>query len=299
MDKKFLYPIIKFRSAETYPEKSQEIPAVVVRLQDFLQENGTPKTSEIQKVQRVGSLCEYLNFTGRIILSPIIPDSILEKINYDTYVYLIEALQPDQYITPDGPTYFRCTKVSRNQIELILGMTGKLLDRFPECIPIGLVKGSNLSQMDFHLDNLLELGLTQICLHAGDALYKEPHYAKDQVVDYARHIREKVPHLMIYGVGSKHYFRRFYFADSYATNSHFIQAFNHKVIRGATWVTFKGEPTREIIMQNFDYLRRLVESQNDIRKLSAWITVKSEAKSSERIAENTTLDRRILKILEG
>jgi len=78
-----------------------------------------------------------------------------------------------------------------------------------------------------------------------------------------------------------------------------MQAFNHKVIRGATWMTFKEKPTKKIVMQNFDYLRRLVESQNDVRELSEWSPVSSKFKSSQHIAENTTLDQKILKILEG
>jgi hypothetical protein len=299
MDKKFLYPVVKFRSAVTHPDKSQAIPAIVVKMQDFLRENGEPKTSAIQKVQHAGNLHEYFGATGRIILSPIMPDHLLLNISYDTYAYLVEALQPDQIITPDGITYSGFTKFSRNQIDLVLGITEKLLDRFPECTPIGLVKGCNIPQMDFHLDKLLELGITQVCLHAGDFLYKESNYSKDQVIDFARYIREKVPFLMIYGVGSKHYFQRFHFANCYVTNSHFMQAFNHKVVHGATWVNFKGKPSKEIVMKNFEYLRRQVEHQNDVRDLSEWMTITSPVKPNEPIADHASRDARIMKILEG
>ena len=299
MVKKYLYPVVKFRSAVTYPDKSQAISAIVVKMQDFLRENGKPKTSAIQKVQHTGSLHEYLGASGRIILSPIMPDPLLLNINYDTYAYLIEALQPDKIITPDGITYSGFIKFSRNQIDHILGITELLLDRFPECTPIGLVKGCNLSQMDFHLDKLHELGITQVCLHAGDFLYKESNYSRDQIIDFARYIREKVPFLMIYGVGSKHYFQRFYFADCYVTNSHFMQAFNHKVVHGATWVNFKGKPSKEIIMKNFEYLRRQVEYQNGVLDLSEWMTSTSPVKPNEKIADNTALASSIMKILEG
>jgi hypothetical protein len=299
MKKKFLYPAIKFRSIETHLDKSQRIPAVIVKMQDFLCANGKPKMSALQKVERAGSLHEYLGVSGRIIISPIIPDPLLLRINCDTYSYLFEALQPDEFITPDGITYSGLIKRSRDQIDHILGITELLINRFPECTPIGLVKGCNLSQMDFHVDKLLELGITRVCLHAGDFLYKDSSYSKDQIIDFARYVREKVPFLMIYGVGSKHYFQRFYFADCYVTNSHFIQAFNHMVIRGVKWVNFKGKPTREIVMHNFEYLRNLVEQQSDVRELTEWMPVNVPENFNDPIIENASLDARITKIMEG
>lgn len=299
MRKRFLYPAVKFRSEETHFDKSQRIPAAIVKMQDFLCANGRPKKSALQKVERAGSLHEYLGLSGRIIISPIIPDPLLLRINRDTYSYLFEALRPDEFITPDGITYTGLTKLSRDQIEHILGITEFLINRFPECDPIGLVKGSNLSQMDLHVDKLLELGITRVCLHAGDFLYKDSGYSKDQIIDFARYVREKVPFLMIYGVGSKHYFRRFYFADCFVTNSHFIQAFNHKVIRGVKWVNFKGEPTREIVMHNFEYLRNLVEQPSDVRELTEWVSVNAPEKFNEAMVETASLDARITKLMEG
>jgi hypothetical protein len=289
MIKKVLLPVVKLRSPETHPDKSHAVPAIVVKMQDFLRENGQPNMSAIQKIRDAGGLHEYLNGAGNIILSPIMPDRLLLKIDFQTYVSLIEELRPERYITPDGITYSGFTKYSRNQIEIILDITSKLLDRFPEYTPIGLVKGSNLSQMDFHLDNLLERGITQICLHAGDFLYRESNYSCGQIVDFARYVREKVPYMMVYGIGSKQYFRRFHFADTYVTNSHYMQAFNHKRIQGAKWVNFRGKPTKEIVMKNFDYLRRLAEGQGDIRDLNEWVSSTSIIPTAEPIADNTAV----------
>lgn len=300
MNKKYLYPVVKFRSAVTHPCKSEDIPVIVVKMQDFLRENGKPKLSAIKKIEHAGSLHEYLKFPGRIVISPIMPDSLLLNIDYDTYAYIFEALQPDEFITPDGITYNGYVNLSRTQIDYILYITDRLMKRFPEKPAIGLVKGCNISQMDFHTDKLRELGITKICIHAGDFLYKESKYSQDQIIGFARYIREKVPFLMIYGVGSKYNFQRFYFADCYVTNSHFMQAFNHKTIHGVRWVDFKSEATSSIVMKNYRYLRNLVERQNDVRDLSEWMTaVPQRAIPDESITENVSLDPRILKILEG
>lgn len=299
MDKKYLCPVVKFRSALTYPDKSQAIPAVVVKMQDFLRENGTPKVSAIRRVECLGGLHEVLDYSGRVILSPIMPDSILMKINFETYAYLIETLQPDQYITPDCTTYTGFAEDSRNQIDHILEITIKLLDRFVDSAPIGLIKGSNLSQIDFHLENLLELGVNQFCLHAGDFLYKGSKHSKNQIIDFARYVREKVPYLMIYGVGSKHYFQRFNCADVYVTNSHFMQAFNHRVICGATWRNFKGKPTKEIVMRNFEYLRRIVEGQRNQWDLTTWMPNKIAIEMNGPYGDNAALENAKISVLEG
>jgi hypothetical protein len=296
MNKKILLPVVKFRSPETHPDKSHAVPAIIVKMQDFLRENGQLNMSAIQNIRDAGGLHKYLKGAGHIILSPIMPDRLLLKIDYQIYVSLIEELGPDRYITPDGITYNGFIKYSRNQIELILDITSKLLDRFPEYTPIGLVKGCDLSQMDFHLDNLLERGITQICLHAGDFLYKESGYSSDRIVGFTRYIREKVPYMMVYGVGSKHYFRRFHYADVYVTNSHYMQAFNHKRIQGTKWVNFKGKPTKEIVMKNFDYLRRLAEGQCDNRDLTEWVPNTPVITMAEPIPNNTVIKTRILKI---
>lgn len=289
MTKKILFPVVKLRSPATHPDNSHAVPAIVVKMQEFLRENGQLNMSAIQKIRHAGGLHEYLNDAGHIILSPIMPDRLLLKIDFQTYVALLEELSPDRYITPDGITYSGFIKYSRNQIEHILDITSKLQDRFPEHTPIGLVKGCTLSQMDFHLDNLLERGITQICLHAGDFLYKESVHSCDQIVDFARYIREKVPYLIIYGVGSKQYFRRFHHADAFVTNSHYIQAFNHKRIQGAKWINYKGKPTREIIMKNYCYLRRLAEGQSDIQDLTEWIPGTSLVTTAEPIIDNTAI----------
>ncbi len=299
MNKKSLFPVVKLRSPITYPDKSQTNSAIVIKMQDFLRKNGKPNIYEMRKVDHAGSLHEYFGTSSRVILSPIMPDSLLQNIDYNTYAYIIETLRPDQYITPDGITYTGFTRYSRNQINHILAMTEKLLNRFPELTPIGLVKGSDLSQMDYHLDNLHDLGITQICLHVGDFLYKESIYSRDQVCYLARHIREKVPYLIIYGVGSKHYFRKFHFADAFVTNSHFIQAFNHKTICGVKWVNFKGKVSREIIMRNFEYLRKLAEGRNDGCTIFDWVPCATAVKTNEQIPDNFAQESKKLIIMVG
>lgn len=289
---------MKLHEEITHPYREQRIPAYIVRIEDFLLTNGKPNMTVIKEIQGAGGLREFLNTSSKIIFTSVMPDRLLARINFDTYCYLFEEFQPELFITPDAPTYSSCRKYSRTQIELILDLTTKLMKRFPESIPIGLVKGYNFSQKDFHSDKLLELGLTQFCLYAGDCLTNAPVYARDLIVDCGRSLAEKVPHLMIYGVGSRYYFQRFHFAESYATNSHYMQTFKHKVIQGARWRNFRGEFTRSIAMKNFEYLRRLVEHQPGTQEITAWVTESVDAKCSDKVTEFSSIDQRILKVLE-
>lgn len=253
----------------------------------------------IRDIKDAGGLREFLDTSSRIIFTFIMPDWLLERLTLDTCRYLFEEFQPDSYITMDAPTYAGCVKYSRTQIDLLLDHTAKLMRQFPGCVPIGLIKGCNSAQMGFHAYKLRELGVTRFCLHAGDCSYNAPVYAQDLIVDCGRSLAEKVPDLMVYGVGSKHLFRRFHFASSFATNSHYIQAINHMVIRGVTWTNFKGDFTKKIVMENFNYLRMIVEQQGSTQLITAWISDAADTKEFDKVIEGLTIDRRIVKILEN
>lgn len=299
MANKKISPILKLHEKITHPDRSQSIPFSIIKMEDFLCSNGKLNSKIINDIKSAGGLREYLESSNKIAFSPIIPDDILGNMNLESYKVLFDEYQPEYYLTPDAPTYLGCEKKSRSKINQILDFTSSLIKIYPEYTPIGLVKGSNLIQMDFHTDQLLnEFSITHFCLHVGDCLYKTPIFAKDLIVDCGRLLSEKVPHLMIYGVGSKHYFQRFHFADSFATNSHYIQALNHKKISGATWVNFKGAVTREIVNQNFNYLRRLVEHTEGIQELTSWLTDLSSSEQTLSTRETLSIDQKIVKILE-
>jgi hypothetical protein len=299
MPNKSIIPILKLHEEITHPDRAQNLPSCIVKIEDLLLANGKPNMRVVREIQDRGGLREFLDTSSQIIFSSIIPDLLLERINLDTYRYLNEEFQPEFYITPDGPTYSSCEKYSRDQIDLVLELTAKLMRKFPASTPIGLIKGCNFAQMDFHSDKLQELGVTQFCLHAGDCLCNAPIFAKDLIVDCGRSLAEKVPDLMIYGVGSRHYFQRFHYAKSFATNSHYMQTFKHQVIQGATWRSFKGDFTKKIVMKNFNYLRRLVELQSDTQELMAWVIDASNNECPDNVAEISSIDQRILKILEN
>jgi len=299
MQKKSLKPIIKLRSDITYPDRSQHIPAFIVKIEELVLSNGKPNMRMIQDINDAGGLHEFLDTSGQVIFTFIMPDWLLERLTLDTCFYLFDEFQPDFYITMDAPTYAGCLRYSRNQIDLVLDHTVKMMRWFPDSVPIGLIKGGNFDQMDFHSHELRELGVTEFCLHAGDCSHDAPIYAQDLIVDSGRALAERVPQLMVYGVGSKRSFQRFHFANSFATNSHYIQTFNHRVIQGSTWTNFKGDFTKKIVIHNYEYLRRLVELKSDVREISEWASKTIADENLVKFSGASTLDQRIVKILEN
>lgn len=238
----------------------------------FYFKNGTINHTIIKKIDAAGGLHKYLNFAGPIILSSIMRDEILDSCVCDTYIYLIKHLKPEYYLTPDGYTYRGYKIDSQSQIEKILGLTKILLRDCPGSEPIGLIKGCDHYQLDFHLAKLQELGIKRFCFHAGDFLYKESDYSKTQAAVFAKLLKEKGIYLIIYGIGSNTNFRKFHFADAFITNSHFMQAFNHRHIPGSMWITFKGKPNQDRIMENLRYLLRLINPPKDTSRLSTWLS---------------------------
>lgn len=271
MNQNRVFPVIKIHEKHTHLNESDGVNIIIVRMRDFVFKNGTPNYKLIDKILIAGGLHKYLNFYGTIIFSSIMHDDVLSQCTCETYAYLINTLKPDQYLTPDGTTYIGKVKKSRNQINKILDITEKLLKLCPKSQPIGLIKGASLSQIDFHINRLKGLGINQFCFHAGDFLYKESIYSQNLAVKFSKHIRMKVPHLMIYGIGSKSNFQKFHFADSYVTNSHFIQAFNHRTIMGVVWVRIKNKPSRLNILRNFNYIKSFLECVGGQTDLLKWI----------------------------
>ncbi|WP_292369684.1 hypothetical protein [Methanoregula sp. UBA64] len=272
MERRLLLPVVKTRNKETYIDNSCDVSAIVIRIRDFLFKDGSLNCALIKEIQDAGGLHQYYNFKGPIIFSSIMRDEILDSCVVETYIFLINQLKPEYYLTPDSYTYRGYKIDSRSKIEKILEMTKIILKECPASEPIGLIKGCNLSQIDLHLDKLIELKIKRFCFHAGDFIYKESEYSKSQAIFFAKSMKEKRIYLIIYGVGSNTYFRKFHFADAFVTNSHFMQAANHRRIPGSKWITFKGKPNQETIMENLRYLLRLVNPPKDLSLLSTWLS---------------------------
>jgi len=248
---KFLLPVIKLHEKRTHPPWGDcHFPGLIVKLEDLITENGKRTNNLFTKIENAGGLHDYLDFSGKIVLSSIMPDKAIAGLPLEKHAEIINSLVPDYHITPDGETYLNEKALSDYEIKRMLKWTNYLIINCPEVTPIGLVKGSCLSQIDDHIDGLSDEGIELFAFHAGDYLFRSNNKSLQKAKLFYSEIRKKVPWLMVYGVGSDKYFRIFFDANCYATQSHFIQAFHGQEI-DESGVTFDSNlESRDLIIKN-------------------------------------------------
>ncbi|MBO3832060.1 MAG: hypothetical protein FGF51_01540 [Candidatus Brockarchaeota archaeon] len=128
-----------------------ELPEVFVPLWQLLTNEGV-----LNRASSKG-LHDYLGFSGRIFLSLVMPDELLDRLRFKDYFRLVKNLGPDATMIPDNYTYVD------DPLSLSWSQTVKLVslanDFFKLDIPlIGLVKGANALQVDWAIRKQVEIG---------------------------------------------------------------------------------------------------------------------------------------------
>jgi hypothetical protein len=240
-------------------------------MQDLVHKNGRGLNGIVSKIERAGGIHKYLGFDGNVILSSVMYDKTIYGFTKEMCSQLINTVAPDYYLTPDGETYLGEPHISNSEILRMLAETKFLLAECPGIKPIGLVKGCNLSQVTRHTDALMDLGISMYAFHAGDFISRGSKNSVMYARMFAKQINGKVPWLMIYGVGTHRHFVAFNYANSFVTQSHFIRAFNGKILIDGKWVRVKGSPTRDVIMHNLCSIEEMLISLNANTKLTIWL----------------------------
>jgi len=140
-----------------------ELPEVFVPLWQVL------VNEEILRKASSKGLHDFLGFNGRVFLSLVMPDELLDKLRIEDYFKLIDALRPDATTIPDNYTYVD------DPLFLSWSQTVKLVslaDDFLKLdIPlIGLVKGANHLQIDWAIRKQVEMGYVSFAMPARELL---------------------------------------------------------------------------------------------------------------------------------
>ena len=105
----------------------------------------------------------------------------------------------------------------------------RLIQKCTYCLPIGLVKGSDAYMIGEHVDSLSKLGINDMVFHVGDFLNRGRPVEASIARHYAGIIKRKGHSLFLYGIGAGKYLRKFFFADGFITQSHYINAFYRQI----------------------------------------------------------------------
>ena len=140
-----------------------ELPEVFVPLWQLLTNEET-----LRKASSKG-LHDFLTFNGRIFLSTVMPDELIDRLETKDYFKLIGDLRPDATMVPDNYTYVDDPLfLSWSQTVRLVSFANDFLNLD---IPlIGLVKGANLLQIDWAVRKQVEMGYASFAMPARELL---------------------------------------------------------------------------------------------------------------------------------
>jgi len=253
-----------------------------VRMQDLVTVATGRFNYLFYRIKRAGGVHNFLGFKGIVILSTVMQDPLIKKIDkYGAAMYInaINTLKPNYYMTPDGTIYDKVTtdRDALYEISRILILTKVLIRECSGSKPVGLIKGSNEIQVDFHINALKNLGIEDFTFHTGDFF----RHGSGTMIKKARMLCSRIrPHakrLMLYGMGSQRRAIEFSFADVYATQSHFIAAQKHTIYNGCQKVKYNGSYSSSIVEKNFIQLQKNIMSIiSHQTKLTSWMVKRWE-----------------------
>jgi hypothetical protein len=195
-----------------------ELPEIFVPLWQIL------LNDEILKKALSRGLHDYLGFNGRIYLSTVMPDELIDKLETKDYFKLIGDLKPDATMVPDNYTYVDDPLfLSWSQTIRLVSFANDFINLD---IPlIGLVKGANPLQVDWAIRKQVEMGYVSFAMPARELF--EDNLLGDILPDTIMSLRwvskrtRKELELLIYGIGHRLKHKDI---NSYSNLSWFLEA---------------------------------------------------------------------------
>ncbi|MEM2886123.1 MAG: hypothetical protein QXF24_08560 [Thermoproteota archaeon] len=214
-----------------------DAPAIFVPLWQMIL-NGDLLSEALSK-----GLHDFLNFNGKILLSTVMPDELIDKLTKDDYFKLIKELKPDAAMIPDNYTYVDAPLYqSWSQTMRLISLANDFLDLD---IPlIGLIKGANLGQIHVSLSREVEMNYVSFVMPAREL------FEQGLLGDLLSHVlimlkklgrvNNKKLEIVIYGVGRKLGYK----GISYSNFSWFLEAKHGLYFRDGKLYDMRDEKIR-------------------------------------------------------
>ena len=247
--KKEVIPVVKLGEPLTYaPWKFATIKGIVVRMHDLLTSSGRQFSPVFSEIEKAGGIQAGLDCPVPVLLSSVMSDKKIFNSTPEMYAHAIQRLKPDFFMTLDGETYLNEEYISKREVNRVLLESEKIIAQCSNSVPIGLIKGATISQLENSIESFQRLGINQFVFHTGDYLADGDTNSILAASTFIRHIRKKCANLLLYGIGSRRYFRKFFNADGFITMNHFINGFHRIKKIGGKEIRTHKKPTQEAIM---------------------------------------------------
>jgi len=144
-------PVVSLADERTWFWRDVQQPWIIVRMAELIKNK-----SLAWKIAAQG-LHDFLGFEGKILLSTVMEDELLDKLTLEDYINVITAARPDATMTPDVYTYlddplclsWQQTIKSGDLARAFLGLD----------VPVvGLIKGAIGKQVAWSTQNIVAIG---------------------------------------------------------------------------------------------------------------------------------------------
>ena len=266
-------PIISTLDRRSWFWDTFPLPAICVRLGELMLNKGALRAASEK------GLHDFLGYGGKIVLSTVMPDEVIDKLKPEDYLKAIADLRPDVAMIPDNYTYIDDPLYrSWSQTVRLVRYAGAFLDL--EIPVLGLIKGAISKQTQWCIEKQLQLGYTSFALPVRELAKLDLLDGYLTTTVYTLRKAGADPELLVYGLS--HRIRRLKEAK-YATLSWYIHAKRRFI--------FVGEKTRSVLYPDIEYVpcdcpacngARPYDLLHDVRTLSLHNLLQQKARFEEK-----------------
>jgi hypothetical protein len=150
-------PVIRLTDERSWFWNDLPLPWIVVRLAELV------KNKALMQSLSARGLHDFLGFDGKILLSTVMEDELLDELTPNDYIGIIKDIRPDATMTPDSYTYLDdplCLSWEQTLKQAAFSRAFSELD-----IPVvGLIKGVIWKQIAWSTERAIELGCESFVL---------------------------------------------------------------------------------------------------------------------------------------
>jgi hypothetical protein len=150
-------PVVRLTDERSWFWDDLSLPWIVVRLAELVRDKAL-----MQSVSSRG-LHDFLGFNGKILLSTVMEDELLDELTPKGYIGMINDIRPDATMTPDSYTYIDdplCLSWEQTMKQAAFASAFSELD-----IPVvGLIKGVIWKQIAWSAERAIELGCSSFAI---------------------------------------------------------------------------------------------------------------------------------------
>jgi hypothetical protein len=150
-------PIISTLDRRSWFWDTFPLPAICVRLGELMLNKGALRAASEK------GLHDFLGYGGKIVLSTVMPDEVIDKLKPEDYLKAIADLRPDVAMIPDNYTYIDDPLYrSWSQTVRLVRYAGAFLDL--EIPVLGLIKGAISRQVSWSIEKLAQMGYSSFAM---------------------------------------------------------------------------------------------------------------------------------------